>query len=1063
MSPRLRRSRLHGSRLGSAAQVAVIALLVIAVLAGIAQPVQGAGPSQERKFDIRFTSQFNGGALASGVSVPTGARFSRLVIVAHNGHVTFWEESGSASAGVEELAEDGTYSGFEDEVNAAVAAGNARALETFPDHTGPTGGKEKRSFKVDGDFPYITVLAKVQPSSDWFIGVSKYDLRPGGSWISTNTTVNLHPLDAGTLDGTEFTTSGTWTETSGGAISSLKGEGKFSDRQIAKLVVKPNTPAKTRDVDARGGAESIRVSWSEAFGASGYTVLWKSGDETFETAEDDGRTATVDGGTTLECVIDDLETGTEYRVRVVAFNEAGSYGGVNDHQSEGSATPFSSDDVLVNFGSATYSVDENDDVTVTVTLGEDPGASVTILLTKANGGGATSSDYSGVPPNLTFDSGETSKSFVFSAADDSTDDDEDQVTIGLGTLPAGYAPGSNDETIVSINDNDYPSIQAGFSQASYSVTEGSSVILTLNLTAAPERSITLRVQANPRDGATSADYSGVPVDVVFAAAETSQTFSFAATADDVDEDGERVKLEPDLRLPRNVGLGNNFVTHVNIYDDPAVAVSFEEATYTVDEGSTVTVKVKLSADPERLVTIPLTKMNRGGAADTDYSVVPTSVTFASGDTEKTFIITAVDDSTDDDDESVKIGFDSPLPDRVTPGSTENATVNITDDDDPQVTVSFVTAAYSVAEGGQQAIMVRLSEDPERTVTFDLTFKHEADGATADDYDVSPVSLTFESGVTKQSVTFSATADNEDDDGETVEIGFGAMPAGVTEASSGSEVVVTITQVPIRSSGGGGGSRVPVVVLPEIDYTLSVLDNRYWQAPLNPELKHNVPDLEVTLVEGTIVGADFIGHYERTGGFRRWGYPTSEVLVLEDGTLTQFYQRGVVDFHDVGLGWVVERRLAWDYVGGGADGAEDQGVERHVTNPNPGILYGPWGHKVSDFAVHGERVGFAEFFNAYGGVGAFGLPKTDARRDSDQEGTLLEPDKTLGFIRQYFQAAVLEFHPDDPAGLTVKLTLLGDTLRGILVPDHEEHESFNRAEPLVRDQEYKPYVVPESTS
>ena len=153
MSPRLRRSRLHGSRLGSTAQVAVIALLVIAVLAGIAQPVQGAGPSQERKFDIRFTAQFNGGALASGVSVPTGARFSRLVIVAHNGHVTFWEESGSASAGVEELAEDGTYSGFEDEVNAAVAAGNARALETFPDHTGPTGGKEKRSFKVDGDFP----------------------------------------------------------------------------------------------------------------------------------------------------------------------------------------------------------------------------------------------------------------------------------------------------------------------------------------------------------------------------------------------------------------------------------------------------------------------------------------------------------------------------------------------------------------------------------------------------------------------------------------------------------------------------------------------------------------------------------------------------------------------------------------------------------------------------------------------------------------------------------------------------------------------------------------------
>ena len=59
--------------------------------------------------------------------------------------------------------------------------------------------------------------------------------------------------------------------------------------------------------------------------------------------------------------------------------------------------------------------------------------------------------------------------------------------------------------------------------------------------------------------------------------------------------------------------------------------------------------------------------------------------------------------------------------------------------------------------------------------------------------VTSVSLTFESGVTGQSVTFSATADNEDDDGETVTIGFDTLPAGVTEAGSGSETVVTIAR------------------------------------------------------------------------------------------------------------------------------------------------------------------------------------------------------------------------------------------------------------------------------
>ena len=66
---------------------------------------------------------------------------------------------------------------------------------------------------------------------------------------------------------------------------------------------------------------------------------------------------------------------------------------------------------------------------------------------------------------------------------------------------------------------------------------------------------------------------------------------------------------------------------------PASPSAFEEDSYTVAEG-TVTVKVVLSADPERTVTIPLTKTNQGGATAADYSV-PSSVVFNDGDTEKT--------------------------------------------------------------------------------------------------------------------------------------------------------------------------------------------------------------------------------------------------------------------------------------------------------------------------------------------------------------------------------------------------------------------------------------------
>ena len=108
--------------------------------------------------------------------------------------------------------------------------------------------------------------------------------------------------------------------------------------------------------------------------------------------------------------------------------------------------------------------------------------------------------------------------------------------------------------------------------------------------------------------------------------------------------------------------------------------------------------VQLNADPERSVSIPITKSNQGGASNGDYSGVPANVTFNSGDTSETFTFAAVDDTVDDDGESVRLGFGT-RPARVNAGTRSTSTVSITDDDDPEVTVSFGAATYTAAEGG----------------------------------------------------------------------------------------------------------------------------------------------------------------------------------------------------------------------------------------------------------------------------------------------------------------------------------------------------------------------------
>ena len=216
-----------------------------------------------------------------------------------------------------------------------------------------------------------------------------------------------------------------------------------------------------------------------------------------------------------------------------------------------------------------------------------------------------------------------------------------KLTFG-NTLPAGVSAGNTDEAVVTITDDDVPSVAVSFEQSSYSVDEGGTVDVTVTLSEDPERTVTVPLTKTEQDGASSADYSGVPASVEFAPGETERIFTFTASSDSDNDDGESVKLTFGNTLPAGVSAGNTDEAVVTITDDdvPSVAVSFEQSSYSVDEGGTVDVTVTLSEDPERTVTVPLTKTEQDGASSADYSGVPASVEFAPGETERTFTFTA---------------------------------------------------------------------------------------------------------------------------------------------------------------------------------------------------------------------------------------------------------------------------------------------------------------------------------------------------------------------------------------------------------------------------------------
>ena len=146
----------------------------------------------------------------------------------------------------------------------------------------------------------------------------------------------------------------------------------------------------------------------------------------------------------------------------------------------------------------------------------------------------------------------------------------------------------------------------------------------------------------------------------------------------------------------------------------AVKVSFKEGSYTVTEGGTVTVTVELNAAPGRTLAlpIPLTATSTDGAWPGDYSL-PASLTFGAHQTSRTFTFTAMQDSRQENAETVTLGFGTPLPTGVSVGSPATATVTLTDDNDtvaaaPSVsTVAFSSdpgAAYAAGEAITVAVV-----------------------------------------------------------------------------------------------------------------------------------------------------------------------------------------------------------------------------------------------------------------------------------------------------------------------------------------------------------------------
>ncbi len=437
------------------------------------------------------------------------------------------------------------------------------------------------------------------------------------------------------------------------------------------------------------------------------------------------------------------------------------------------------------------------------------------------------SDYTAVYGTLTFPAGTTGVREIHIVVVDDLVDEEEEETFTLRLFDARGAPlaggGPRLTAVGTIRDDDDPEVVVSFGKTSYEVTEGGSVQVSVNLSADPERRVVIPLVKTPRGGVEELDYSGLPSSVVFASGETEREFPFTATDDSEDDDGEAVVLSFGT-LPARVSGGGG--TTLAILDNdgdrggggggggggsgsprPMVSVEGSEAS---ESAGAVVFAVMLSAASSSAVTVDYATADGAGSAGaragSDFTATSGTLTFPARTTAAQLIRVAITDDGNDEAEAetFTLTLRNPANASLAGGGAElQVTGTIRDDDDPEVSVSFGSSGYEVSEGGTVRVSVQLSGDPERELTIPLVHTHLG-GAMDADYSGVPASVVFSSGTTTREFEFSATDDSDEDYGESVVVGFGDLPSGVS-GGAGTTVSIQDDDTPPMATIDVGGA------------------------------------------------------------------------------------------------------------------------------------------------------------------------------------------------------------------------------------------------------------------
>jgi large repetitive protein len=286
---------------------------------------------------------------------------------------------------------------------------------------------------------------------------------------------------------------------------------------------------------------------------------------------------------------------------------------------------------------------------------------VTIDFSTADGTAAAVGDYAAVSGTLTFAPGELSKTITVVVNGDMRDEHDETFLINLtNPVNAGLLDGQG---LVTILDNDSP---PSLSINDVSVVEGAggvrNAVFTVTLTAMSEKTISLRYATADGTAKTSNnDYVAAAGTLAFAPGETVKTIAVQVKGDKTKEATEKFLVN--LSSPENVVAADAQAVGTIVNDDPLPTLNVNNVSR-IEGQSGVTFlvfTVTLSAPAPEAVTVQYaTADGTAKTSDGDYVAAAGTLTFAAGETTKTFTVQIKGDKKKEAKEAFFVKLRSPL-------------------------------------------------------------------------------------------------------------------------------------------------------------------------------------------------------------------------------------------------------------------------------------------------------------------------------------------------------------------------------------------------------------------